>query len=66
MNRCETLIPLFEVTVVTGRTNTGNVKVSDVCYDLYEHFGQALVFFTINRLDVMVFGQSNIFRIKLK
>ena len=40
------LIPLFEVSVVTGRTNTGNVKVSDVCYDLYEHFGQALVFFT--------------------
>lgn len=48
MNRCETSIPLFEVSVVTGRTNTGNVKVSDVCYDyeIYEHFGQALVFFT--------------------
>lgn len=48
MNRCETLIPLFEVSVVTGRTNTGNVKVSDVCYDheIFEHFGQALVFCT--------------------
>lgn len=42
------MIPLFEVSVVTGRTNTGNVKLSDVCYDheIYEHFGQALVFFT--------------------
>ena len=48
MNRCETLIPLFEVSVVTGRTNTENVKVSDVCYDheIYEHFGEALVLFT--------------------
>lgn len=55
MNRCETLIPLFEVSVVTGRTNTENVKVSDVCYDLYEHFGQALVFFTkITHLIVRV------------
>lgn len=55
MNRCETLIALFEVSVVTGRTNTGNVKVSDVCYDLYEHFGQALVFFTkITHLIVRV------------
>ena len=55
MNRCETLIPLFEVSVVTGTTNTGNVKVSDVCYYLYEHFGQALVFFTkITHLIVRV------------
>lgn len=55
MNRCETLIPLSEVSVVTGRINTGNVKVSDVCYDLYEHFGQALVFFTkITHLIVRV------------
>lgn len=57
MKRYETLIPLFEVSVVTGRTNTGNVKVSDVFYDLeiYEHFGQALVFFTkITHLIVRV------------
>lgn len=42
------MIPLFEVSVVTGRTNTGNVKLSDVCYghEIDEHFGQALVFFT--------------------
>ena len=46
MNRCETSIPLFEVSVVTGRTNTGNVKVSDVCYDyeIYEHLVKRLSF----------------------